>query len=142
MPIPFLDSPYPIYKGKFWNIILYNDQSYLGRSIVYLKSREIEDTLLLTDEEHEELWKNILPRLEIALKKSFHPDRLNYAHFANTVHHVHWHIIPRYKENPIREFSGETFRDDCVGLNYAPYTEKKVSRDVMDKICAEIKKNF
>lgn len=140
--IPFFKSPYPIYEGKFWNVILNDDQSYLGRSIVYLKSRVLENPLEVSKEEHEELWFDIFSRLEKTLKKSFQADRINYSHLANLDHFVHWHVVPRYEKNPMREFAGEIFRDEKVGKHYAGVPDKNCSADVMNKICEEIKDNF
>lgn len=140
--IKFFRNDYLIYEGRFWNVILNEDQSYLGRGIVYLKSRYIEDPLQLTKEEWRELWFDILPRLKKALEKSFQPDRINYCHLANFTHQVHWHIVPRYEKNPGREFAGEIFRDERVGKNYSPYPEKILSLDKMQKICEEIKRHL
>ena len=141
--IPFFDSPYLIYEGRSWNVILHRDnQSYLGRSIIYLKSRIIDDPLLLTSEEREELWTELLPRLASALRKAFRPDRLNYSHLANAEHFVHWHIVPRYEKDPIREFAGETFKDERVGKHYAPIPTKVVSAEVMKQIYQELKIHF
>ncbi len=142
-PIPFFDSPYLIYEGRSWNVILHRDnQSYLGRSIVYLKSRVTDDPLSLTSDEKEELWGELLPRLAKALGKAFHPDRLNYSHLANAEHFVHWHIVPRYEKNPTREFAGEIFKDERVGRHYAPIPAKAVSVEVMRKIHKEIRMYF
>ncbi len=141
--IPFLDSQYLIYEGQHWNVILHRDnQSYLGRSIVYLKSRVLENPLEITQAERDEFWNEIMPKLAAALQKSFRPDRLNYAHLANKDHFVHWHVIPRYEKNPVREFAGETFTDERVGRNCFPEPTKATSQEVTEKICAEIKKNF
>ncbi len=141
--IPFFDSPYVIYEGVFWNIILHRDnQSYLGRSIVYLKNRVIDDPLLLTQQEREELWVDLLPRLASALKASFHPDRINYSHLANIEHFVHWHIIPRYEKDPKREFDGEIFEDERVGGHWAPAPKKEIPQETMGKIYLTIKNNF
>lgn len=139
----FSDNPYVIHEGIFWNVILYKEsQSYLGRNIVYLKSRLTDDLLQLTKEERDELWEKILPRLAGALKKAFQADRINYAHLANTVHHVHWHIVPRYEKNPERTFAGEVFKDEHVGKHYAPAPFKPVPADILEKIYREIKNNF
>lgn len=141
--IPFFDSPYLIHEGRSWNVILHRDnQSYLGRSIVYLKSRITDDPLSLTAEEREELWEELLPKLAKALKKAFQPDRLNYSHLANAEHFVHWHIVPRYEKNPVRKFAGEAFTDERVGKHYAPIPTKTVSAEVMRKIYKEIKEHF
>lgn len=141
--IPFFDSPYVIHEGNAWNVILHRDnQSYLGRSIVYLKSRIIDDPLSLTQEERDELWLEILPRLAKALAAAFRPDRINYSHLANAEHFVHWHIIPRYEKEPTREFAGELFKDEKVGGHYAPAPLKKIAPEVMQQIYLAIKNSF
>src|SRR3990172_2924275 len=104
--IPFADSAYVLLDGRAWRAILHRDnQSYLGRCIVFLKTRQTDDLLSLTHDEHEELWTVILPKLVGAIHKAFQPDRINYAHLANIVHHAHWHVVPRYENNPIRHFA-------------------------------------
>jgi diadenosine tetraphosphate (Ap4A) HIT family hydrolase len=141
--IPFFDSPYLIHEGRFWNVILHRDnQSFLGRCIVYLKSRILDDPLSLTSEEQDELWNNIFPKLSKALENSFEPDRINYCHLANVEHFVHWHIIPRYEKNPIREFAGEIFTDEKAGANCFPAPLKQVSQEIMNKIHSTLKENF
>ena len=96
-------------------MFLYGNQGYLGRSVVYLKTRALEDPLQLTDAEREELWTEILPRLVGALNAAFQPDRINLAHLANRLHHVHWHVVPRYAEQGTHEFAGHTFVDKRRG---------------------------
>lgn len=104
-----------LFEGQHWSVFLYRNQGYLGRSVVYLKARAIDDPLELTDAEREELWTEILPKLTRALTAAFQPDRINYAHLANRMHHVHWHIVPRYEKERTREFAGHTFVDKRRG---------------------------
>jgi diadenosine tetraphosphate (Ap4A) HIT family hydrolase len=142
-PVPFFDSDYVVYEGNAWNVILHRDnQFYLGRCIVFLKSRISDDPLSCTTSEQQELWHVILPTLARALKAAFGVDRLNYAHLANVEHFVHWHVIPRYEKNPRRHFAGEEFRDDRAGSNYAPSPVKKLPHQVMVQICARLKSTF
>ena len=35
-----------------------------------------------------------------AIFKAFKPDKLNYELLGNTEPHLHWHIFPRYKNDP------------------------------------------
>lgn len=135
----FNQSNHRIYDGEFWNVIMSYNQAYLGRCIVYLKSRSIADTLTLTEEEHKELWNDILPRLAKAIHTAFSPDRINYAHLANSEKHVHWHIVPRYDNE--KEFLGEKFTDDAPNKNFKS-GEKDLSSDQLDAIYREIMKNF
>ena len=122
-------------------MFLYRNQAYLGRCVVYLKTRAIEDPLELTDEERDELWTQILPKLVGALNGAFQPDRINYAHLANRLHHVHWHIVPRYTEQRTYEFAGHTFADKRRGRIFR--TKKfRVPKQVREQIYAHLKKHL
>ena len=122
----FLKSKYTVYDGKSWRVILNaDDQSYLGRCIVFLKGRVTDDPLSLCEAERRELWCDILPRLAAALKRAFGADRINYAHQANVVQAVHWHVVPRYEKMRELHFAGEVFWDSRPGVNYA-LSEKRI----------------
>lgn len=139
MKIPFGENGL-VYSGKNWNVILSRDQSFLGRCIVYLKTQQTDDLMKLTAEEKTELWDDIMPRLSNAMKKAFGADRINYAHLANLVKHIHWHVAPRYETDPKREFGGEVFSDEKIGHNFFNVPEKRVANEVTQKIIEEIKK--
>jgi diadenosine tetraphosphate (Ap4A) HIT family hydrolase len=36
-----------------------------------------------------------------ALQKIFQPDKINYAFLGNQTPHMHWHLIPRWKNDPL-----------------------------------------
>lgn len=36
-----------------------------------------------------------------AIYKTFRPKKLNYELLGNSVSHLHWHIFPRYKDDPL-----------------------------------------
>jgi len=38
--------------------------------------------------------------LERALIEVLHPDKINLASLGNQVPHLHWHVIPRFKDDP------------------------------------------
>ena len=35
-----------------------------------------------------------------AIQRAFAPDRMNYANYGNVVPHLHWHVVPRYRDDP------------------------------------------
>lgn len=37
---------------------------------------------------------------EAALRAHYHPDKINLASLGNLVPHLHWHVIPRYTDDP------------------------------------------
>ena len=122
-------------------MFLHRNQGYLGRSVVYLKTRAIEDPLELTDAERAELWTEVLPKLVRALNAAFQPDRINYAHLANRLHHVHWHVVPRYTQQRTYEFAGHTFVDKRRGKIFR--TKKaRVPKQVREQIYAQLKKHL
>lgn len=38
--------------------------------------------------------------LEAALRESWRPDKINLASLGNLTPHLHWHVIPRYRDDP------------------------------------------
>ncbi len=53
----------------------------------------------LSDEEAGHLWR-VLMGVERALRQVMRPDKINLASFGNYVPHLHWHVIPRYRDDP------------------------------------------
>jgi diadenosine tetraphosphate (Ap4A) HIT family hydrolase len=43
---------------------------------------------------------NVVFAAERALRELCGPDKVNLASFGNQVPHVHWHVIPRYRDDP------------------------------------------
>ena len=137
-PVAFSARHEPLFATDRWAVVLYRNQTYLGRCLVYLRTRPLPDLLELTGEERDELWDVVLPRLKRALDAAFAPDRLNYAHLANRKRHVHWHVVPRYDTVPMRMFAGATFFDTRPGQIFRTKARGKVGREVRRAIAAEI----
>ena len=79
--------------------ILHFNQVFRGRSTLITRNHH-EDMLEIPKEEwranNDELW-----RLADAIKRALRPDRLNYANYGNVVPHQHWHVFPRFVDDPI-----------------------------------------
>lgn len=39
-------------------------------------------------------------KLEAALRKLLRPDKINLASLGNVTPHLHWHVIPRFRDDP------------------------------------------
>lgn len=78
--------------------VLNRDQFFLGRVLIIYKSH-VEDLTQLSEKERA-MFIEDLTRIALAVKKAFNPDKLNYAILGNVVSHLHWHVIPRYKNDP------------------------------------------
>ena len=51
-----------------------------------------------------EFRKNFLTEMSIvaeAVSRAFKPQKLNYELLGNNDHHLHWHIFPRHKNDPL-----------------------------------------
>ena len=136
-----------IAETYYWIILLAPDQRNLGTCVVALKRFE-GDLDGLNDGEWQEFSK-IVKNLEHALKTAFNSTMFNWGCLMNSSYlndppnpHVHWHMIPRYKEKT--KFAGLTFEDPCFGSSTmkAKVGFRKVAEDVRIKIIKEIKNNL
>ena len=99
----------------------------------HLCKKKIEKISELTSNEIIEL-KDVMKEIEIALMNisKFKPDRFNYFQMGNSLHHLHFHGIPRYATS--RNFNGQIWIDETWG---APPTWSKTN--VNKKLVLEIK---
>jgi diadenosine tetraphosphate (Ap4A) HIT family hydrolase len=68
-----------------------------------------------------------------ALQETYHPWKLNYSCLGNAEPHVHWHIFPRYENDPNR---GNPWREA------ARFDEHRISPEQAGEIAARIGSNF
>ena len=82
------------------------------RVIWHAHVAEMSD-LAQTDREH---LNNIVTAVEIALRQLQKPDKINLASLGNVVSHLHWHIIPRWRDDRCfpRPVWAEPLRGDTV----------------------------
>jgi len=119
-----------------WQIQIFLDQCYLGRTLVKLK-RHAVDLTELRQEERSELFETVLPELKEATDNLFDPDLYNQATLGNDCRHFHLHLIPRYKDS--KKFNGETFRDENWNSDYKPYPEDfELSEETLNRIREEL----
>lgn len=130
-----------IQSYKHWDIFLHENQCYIGRTFILLKSDAgIDDFLAIDGEIRDEFFK-IGAQIKRALKTLFQPDKMNYAALSNTSEKIHVHVVPRYKEP--RTFNGTTFIDQRWGKNYAPYDRAFViEMPILISLCDTLKKHL
>ncbi|MFH0700825.1 MAG: HIT domain-containing protein [Candidatus Woesearchaeota archaeon] len=103
-----------ISPGQYWDLFLHQDQTVLGRSYFWYKG-EVTDLMNVPERAALELINNG-KRLKRTLEELFHPDQFNYSSLNNRTKHLHFHVIPRYREP--REFMGTPFIDEHFGESY------------------------
>ena len=72
-------------------VYLFKEQTYKGRCNVVFKEHRSEITDL-TEEEVEAFIKDIR-KVAKAIQKAFNPDKINYGAFADTMKHLHFHVV-------------------------------------------------
>lgn len=77
-------------------LYLFKEQSHEGRVIVAHKTH-IGDMTELSEEERNAYFADIA-KVSLALQKAFHPDKINYGAYGDTGHHLHFHLVPKYKD--------------------------------------------
>ena len=108
-----------LYKGKYWEVI-FGDwcQEFVGYCIVTSKKESLSE---LTSEEWIELGI-IEKELERVCKKVFNATMFNFACLMNNAYrdnetpHVHYHFVPRYK-NELKLFN-KIYKDRHFGFNF------------------------
>ena len=78
-------------------LILFKEQSHKGRVIVACKLHVSEITALTSDE-RDAFFKDV-DRVARALHSLYHPEKVNYGAYGDTGHHLHFHLVPKYKED-------------------------------------------
>lgn len=79
-------------------VILHPNQMFKGRTLILYKNH-VTELYHLKPEDRQQYFEEMV-RVAEALDRSFHPDKMNYFIFGNVAAHLHWHIIPRYKDDP------------------------------------------
>ena len=104
----------PLWHDDRCRVILVDDPAYPGfcRVIWHHHVAEMTD---LAPAERRHLMAVVLAT-ESALRSLMRPDKINLASFGNVVPHLHWHVIPRFRDD--RHFPeplwGSAQRDGAV----------------------------
>ncbi|MDP2265945.1 MAG: HIT family protein [Thiobacillus sp.] len=87
-----------LWQDTFCRIVLPAEPDYPGflRVVVNAHVKEMSD-LAVSDQE--KLMRAVFAA-EAALREVMQPDKINLASLGNVVPHLHWHVIPRYEDDP------------------------------------------
>jgi len=92
------ENPYFVYELKSSYVVLGDHQFYKGY-VLLLSKIHLPELHMLPSSFKKELL-NEVGIVGEALYKAFQPRKLNYELLGNEVQHVHWHLFPRYKDDP------------------------------------------
>lgn len=78
-------------------VYLFREQSHRGRVIVAHK-KHVSEITALTPAERSAYFEEI-NRVANALHRAFHPEKINYGAYGDTGCHLHFHLVPKYKDD-------------------------------------------
>ena len=87
-----------LWQDDFCRVVLADEPDYPGflRVIMNAHVKEMTD---LSAADQKALLKVVLAA-EAALREVMAPDKINLAALGNVVPHLHWHVIPRFADDP------------------------------------------
>ena len=105
-------------------VILFKEQSHPGRIIVACK-KHVDDITDLSREDRIAFMEDVNHVAEI-MHELFHPDKINFGAYGDTMHHLHFHLVPKYKDgfewggvfamNPQEKFLSEEEYEKMIEL--------------------------
>lgn len=76
-------------------VFLFKEQSHPGRCNVVYKDHGVEFHEL--SEEQRSAFMSDVAKVGAAIQAAFEPFKINYGAFADTLSHLHMHIVPKYQ---------------------------------------------
>ena len=91
-----------VWQNEVCRVVRVDEPDYPGfcRVILNRHAREITD---LAPEERDELMR-VVYAVEAAVRATLGAEKMNLASLGNMTPHVHWHVIPRFRDD--RHFPG------------------------------------
>ena len=86
-----------LWRDGFCRVVLVDDANYPGFCRVILNRHAGEMTDLLPRDRARLM--RVVFATESALRTLARPDKINLASLGNVVPHLHWHVIPRYRDD-------------------------------------------
>lgn len=86
-----------VWRDEQCRVVLVDEPGYAGfcRVIWHAHVREMTD---LAPDERDRFMRVVLA-VEEALRGLLRPDKINLASLGNAVPHLHWHVIPRFRDD-------------------------------------------
>ena len=79
-------------------MFIFREQTYRGRCLVAYKDH-VDDLNLLSDADRNAFMSDVA-KVTRAMQAVFHPDKINYGAYSDTLEHLHFHLIPKYEGGP------------------------------------------
>lgn len=87
-----------VWRGPTFRVILAEEPGYPGFTRVIWNDHVAEMTDLVSADR--DLLMRAVFLVEAEQRAHLRPDKINLASLGNMVPHVHWHVIPRWRDDP------------------------------------------
>jgi diadenosine tetraphosphate (Ap4A) HIT family hydrolase len=131
------DNPYLIAELETGYAVLADNQYYRGYTIFLAKQCVPELHDLPPDVTSRFLEEMAL--VAEAVFRAFEPRKLNYELLGNSVSHLHWHLFPRYEDDPNSQWpvwSNQAFLDAARRTEIEPSELASLRQRVRDALAA------
>jgi len=92
------ENPYLIAEMEHSYFVVGDHQFHDGYTLVLLKEH-VREPFDLPPHVQQEHFREVMRAAE-AINATFHPVKMNFSCYGNAEPHVHWHIVPRYEDDP------------------------------------------
>jgi len=92
------DGEIVVWRDAHYRVVRAEIEGYPGFLRVVL-GRHVAEMTDLQPSERDRLM-HVVFAVEQGLRELYRPDKVNLASFGNQVPHLHWHVIPRYRDDP------------------------------------------
>ena len=86
-----------LWRDAFCRVVAADEPDYPGFCRVIL-NRHVREMTDLAADERQRLMAVVL-EVETALREALAPEKVNLASLGNLVPHLHWHVIPRFRDD-------------------------------------------
>ena len=115
-----MDIMLEICELKVTTLYLFRDQTYRGRCIAAYSKGHKSEIFDLNSQERADLIED-LAKAAAAIKQVFNAAKINYAAFGDTEPHMHFHLVPKYRDGERWGSMFEMMPEKQVFLSDAEY---------------------
>ena len=102
-------------------VYLFKEQSHRGRVIV--ASRRHVSEMIDLDRRERQAFMDDVARVASALRKAFRPQKINYGAYGDTGCHLHFHLVPKYADDPFEWGGTFAMNPERTYLSDAEYAD-------------------
>ncbi|QJR13113.1 hypothetical protein DSM104443_04207 [Usitatibacter rugosus] len=96
-----------LWQNDLCRVVSVDDGDYPG-FVRIIAARHVREMTDLSEAERSALM-GVVFAVESAMRETMQPDKMNLASLGNMTPHVHWHVIPRYRDD--RHFPGPVWAE-------------------------------